>query len=602
MIRIPFLLTHTIRNSSERFPEKIAFKCGNASISYQELVDLAHQLGNLLMKHGVQKGDRVGIYLNKSIESAIAVYGIMSAGAAFVPLDTTAPPNRTRFLLNDCEIEFLITHKSQRRTLKTVLEEKTPIKALIGIEGDWDCPTTSWEEIKSYSTQIPPVNILEQDLAYIMYTSGSTGLPKGIMHTHHSGLSYAQLSAELYDVGPEDRVGNHAPLHFDISTFGYFTSPLAGATTVLVPDAYAKLPASLSQLMEKEQLTIWYSVPLALTQLLSHGILEERDMSSLRWVLYGGEPFPIKHLRTLMEKWPKARFCNVYGPAEVNQCTYYHLEKSPNEGGSVPLGKIWDNAEMRIVDGNDKQVQPGEQGELLVRTPTMMQGYWNQPELTQKGLYFEEPYPGYRKTFYRTGDLVRIDESGNLLFLGRKDRQIKVRGNRIELDEIEAVLVSHPAVVEAAILAFRNENEERFIKGAVIKKEGVDILPEDLKQYISARMPIYAVPDDILILKEFPLYIEWKSRLSKIGKIKPIMEKTLLEYVQQKLLGKHTDIKLQPDDDLLGSGLVDSMGIMNLIAFIEERYEIPIPPEDMVIENFMNIEAITEYLKNRKAA
>lgn len=504
MTRLPYLLTHTIRHSATKFPDKTAFRAGNASITYSDLVTQANQLANLLLALGVKKGDRVGIYLNKSLESAIAVYGIMSAGAAFVPLDPTAPASRTQFLLNDCGIRHLATHKSQRRTLKDVFSENTPIETLIGIEGEWEIKTIGWDEIKTQPTHEPDVTLLEQDLAYIMYTSGSTGSPKGIMHTHHSGLSYAKLSAELYQVRPDDRVGNHAPLHFDISTFGYFTAPLAGATTVIVPDAYAKLPASLSQLIEKEALTIWYSVPLALTQLLSHGILNDRNLQSLRWVLYGGEPFPVKHLRTLMELWPHARFCNVYGPAEVNQCTYYHLPEPPTNEESIPLGQIWENTESRIVDTNDEIVAEGESGELLVRTPTMMQGYWNQPELTQKGLYIEEPYVGYRKTFYRTGDLVRVNEEGNLLFLGRKDRQIKVRGNRIELDEVEAVLVSHSEVEEAAILDLRNEEEERYIRGAVILKSDATTSADDLKTHIASQMPTYAVPETIDILPAFP--------------------------------------------------------------------------------------------------
>ena len=186
---------------------------------------------------------------------------------------------------------------------------------------------------------INPVKILESDLAYIMYTSGSTGAPKGIMHTHHSGLSYAKLSTQVYDVKPSDRIANHAPLHFDISTFGYFSGPLASATTVIIPDAYTKLPASLSTLMEQEKISIWYSVPLALVQLLHNGVLEARDLSSLRWVLYGGENFMPKYIRSLMALWSNATFSNVYGPAEVNQCTFYHLNMPPESDGPIPIGK-----------------------------------------------------------------------------------------------------------------------------------------------------------------------------------------------------------------------------------------------------------------------
>ncbi len=172
------------------------------------------------------------------------------------------------------------------------------------------------------------------DPAYIMYTSGSTGDPKGIVHSHSSGLSYALMAARLYDLNPDDRLSNLPPLHFDQSVFDYFSGCAAGACTVIIPEAYAEqLPASLSELIQRERLTIWYSVPHALIQMLLHGVLGKRDLSALRCVLYGGEPFPPKYLTKLMAAWPEARFCNVYGPAEVNQCTFHFLQ--PREAGEI---------------------------------------------------------------------------------------------------------------------------------------------------------------------------------------------------------------------------------------------------------------------------
>jgi acyl-coenzyme A synthetase/AMP-(fatty) acid ligase len=205
--------------------------------------------------------------------------------------------------------------KKQIRSLYRVLEENISLEAVIGIDEKLPVNTVSWEVIGQISeSQSVSVRLLEDDLAYIMYTSGTTGTPKGIMHSHRSGLAYAKLSMDLYDVGPADILGNHSPLHFDISTMGYFTMPLAGGTTVLIPERHKLFPASLSQLMEQERLTIWYSVPLALIQLLQKGSLEDRKMDSLRWVLFGGEPFPAKHLRSLIRLWPKAVFAMSMDP------------------------------------------------------------------------------------------------------------------------------------------------------------------------------------------------------------------------------------------------------------------------------------------------
>ena len=399
-----YLLAHTIDYSAERFPQHEAFRCGNKSISYAELVTQTNSLASLLINQGIKKGDRVGIYLNKSIESAIAIYGIMKAGAVYVPLDPSAPVTRIRFILQNCHIRGLITQPQKRSQLAEILGKPNPLEFIVGLASETELPVTTfdWETVGQIPGDSPPkIKILEQDLAYIMYTSGSTGEPKGIMHTHHSGLSYAKMAAHTYGLTQSDRLGNHSPLHFDMSTLEYFSGPLVGATTVIIPEAYTKIPASLSQLIENEKLTIWYSVPFALIQLLHRGLLSKRNLNSLRWVLFGGEPFPPKYLYELMKQLRGARFCNVYGPAEINQCSYYHvpnLDIAPDE--PVPIGKIWPIAEELVVDENNEPVSVGDVGELLVRTPTMMQGYWQRRDLNQEAFFSRSIYGPHQEIFF----------------------------------------------------------------------------------------------------------------------------------------------------------------------------------------------------------
>jgi amino acid adenylation domain-containing protein len=347
---------------------------------------------------------------------------------------------------------------------------------------------------------------MEHDLAYIMYTSGSTGTPKGLMHTHYSGLSYARMSMSTYDLQHQDRLSNHSPLHFDMSTFDYFSGPMAGATTVIIPEEYTKLPASLSKLMESERLTIWYSVPFALIQLLLRGVLDARDLSSLRWVLFGGEPFPPKHLRALMAQWPHASFSNVYGPAEVNQCTFYLVPPIPEDSDEpIPIGEMCANAEGLVVDGDDQAVSPGQVGELLVRAPTMMRGYWSRPELNRKVFYRRLAFPDYEEVFLRTGDLVRLRQDGtNYDFLGRKDRQIKTRGYRVELDEVEAALLAHSGVEEAAVFAVPDSEGSQQVQAAVIPRRTAEHTLADLKKHVSGLVPWYAVPTKIDVMPSFP--------------------------------------------------------------------------------------------------
>jgi acyl-coenzyme A synthetase/AMP-(fatty) acid ligase len=290
-----------------------------------------------------------------------------------------------------------------------------------------------------------------------------------------------------------------------MSTFEFFSGPLKGACTILIPEEYTKLPASLSNLIADEHLTIWYSVPFALIQLLLRGAMETRDLSALRWILFGGEPFPVGYLRELMIRLPNARFSNVYGPAEVNQCAFYHVPKPPEKGeDSVPIGQIWAISEGLVIDQHDQPVDPGTTGELLIRSPTMMQGYWNREDLNQRAFYYHTPFAEYRETFYRTGDLVQLTENGNYKYLGRKDRQIKTRGYRVELDEIETALSSHKQIEEAAAFPLPDSEGSTLISAGVTLKDNQKVTESELMKYLKTRLPWYAVPRKIDIVKAFP--------------------------------------------------------------------------------------------------
>jgi len=500
-----YLITHSLENSARKFPEKEAFKCLNKTLTYDELNKKADQLALQLIKTGVQKGDRVGVYLNRCLETPLAIYGIMKAGAAYVPLNPNAPTAHTSYIINDCGINHIVSNPTQKKGLAKVLSEKVEVNSIIGLTTDSTTPTVSWSDVFELNgIPEPSLPLMEGDLAYILYTSGSTGKPKGIMHTHHSGLSYAKLAIELYGLNHNDRFANHSPLHFDISTFCYFASPFLGASTVILTDAHTKMPASQAQLIENENITIWYSVPLALLQMIQNGLLEERIMTALRWVLFAGEPFTTKHLRTLMQLWPNSKFSNIYGPTELNQCTYYNVPEPPKTDTPIPLGKFWGNTHGLILDENDKEVIFGDIGELVVRSPTMMHGYWNKPELNAVCFFNRIAPSGVNEVYYRTGDLVRVDESGNFIFLGRKDRQIKIRGYRIELDEIANVLLQHAEVIEAAVFTVKNLSDETAISAQVILNAEKRVSLEELKAFVVSLLPAYSIPEEIAIVETFP--------------------------------------------------------------------------------------------------
>jgi amino acid adenylation domain-containing protein len=503
-----YLLHHSLDESALRHPERHAMRFQGRHLSYADLARRSTQLAHLLRDQGVRPGDRVGVFLDKSLETPLAIYGIMKAGAAYVPLDPRSPAARLASIVADCGLRGIVSQDSKAPALRDAAAAGEAPQFVVGLseESDAGARAIPWSALDTMPAErAPDARVIDQDLAYIMYTSGSTGKPKGMIHTHASGLSYARMSAATYGVRGDDVLSNHSPLHFDMSTFDYLTGPLCGATTVVIPEAFTLFPANLAQLIEAERMTIWYSVPFALIQLLLRGAIERRDLSSLRWVLYGGEPFPLNHLRALMERLPGARFSNVYGPAEVNQCTYYHLPPPaewPADLQSIPLGVVWENAEGMVVDEAGAPVPPGELGELVVRTPTMMRGYWGRPDLNARAFLRRERFPDCVDLFYRTGDLVRERQDGLLEFFGRKDHQVKVRGYRVELAELDAALAAHAAVEEGATYVASGEADE--VHAAVTVRQGQAATEAELIAHMRVRVPHYAVPARVRFVEAFP--------------------------------------------------------------------------------------------------
>lgn len=519
-----YTLPHIIKRAAQERPEQIGFKYLDKALSYRELHRKSTQLALYLQQRGIQKGERIGIYMPRCLESTIAIYGILKMGGIYVPLDPFAPIDRTAFVIKDCTIKHIVSIPQQARKLKKLVTVTT-LTSIIGVAKDIaGCDTTPWQNVFGQITNnfIPPA-LLESDIAYILYTSGSTGTPKGIMHTHASALAFVKLVTELYEM-QDEIYGMHAPLHFDPSVQGYFGGPYAFATTIIVSDAHTKLPASLSELIEKEQITIWFSVPLALVQMLAQGNIESRDFTSLKWVLFSGEVFPTKHLRNLMLVWTFARFSNIYGPTETNQCTYYHVPSVPESDDPIPIGYAWDNTVYKIVDKDDGEVHNGASGELIIRTATMMKGYWNNVDLTQKSFYVETNIAGNEEVYYRTGDQVKINPQGALLFLGRNDYQVKLRGYRIELGEIESVINSLDGVQESAALALKGSNSEDLeLITFVVTDNEVILTKESVEDVCHAKLPIYAIPDSIHFIKEFPRTASGKVNRKQLEKILPTL-------------------------------------------------------------------------------
>ncbi len=502
-----YLLPHLVERRAETDPQHPALRYRGDELTYAELFSRAAALANGLVDDGAQPGDRMGILANKGLEAAVALYGIMLAGGVYVPLDPLAPSSRTRFVIDDCGIRRLVAGPGKEAAVQALEEAGVKLDAVFGLDGDGAASyrAVPWTEIDGLPAKPPSIPTTEQDLCYILYTSGSTGTPKGIMHTHRSARAWADVSASVYGLGPADVISNYAPLHFDLSTLDYFGGARAGATTVIIPEEYTRFPASLAGLIADERLTVFYTVPMALIQLAQPGLLDGRDLSRLRLVIFGGEPMPVKHLRTVMSRLPGAEFVNLYGPTETNGCTHHRIAAAPPaDGEPLPIGRPLPNVEAKVVDGDLLPVTDGEPGELLIRAPTMMRGYWARPDLNRDAFDTRELHGGIPDVFHRTGDLVRRRSDGEFDFLGRRDRQIKSRGCRVDLDEVEATLVGHPEVHEAAVYAVPNAAGTLEIHAEVVPGQSAEPAPTALLGHLRAALPPYAMPVTIGLRDAFP--------------------------------------------------------------------------------------------------
>lgn len=496
------VLDARLADSAERYPTRIAVVDRGRQSTYAALDADANRLAQLLRDQGVKRGDRVGIYLEKSLESVVGLYGALRASATYVPLDPAAPVARLGSIARDADIRFLVTGATQADAWRGLVDGGAPIERLLVLDGDdgeLEPPKgvrlLAATELDGYPGDIAPSGRRsEHDLAYILYTSGSTGMPKGVMLSHRNALSFVDWAVDEFAVVETDVLSSHAPLHFDLSVFDLYAAGSTAATLALVPSELALFPVALATWIRDSNISVWYSVPSILSMLALRGNLEKKQPEALRVVLFAGEVFPTKYLKLLMDQLPNARFANLFGPTETNVCTWYDVPRWTHEPpDSIPIGKAIAGVEVFAVTDEGKPADPTEVGELWVRGPTVMHGYWNDPERTARTLVEERIDGVASDRVYKTGDLARLDERGDWIFLGRRDAQIKSRGYRIELGDIEAALNQHPALVECAVVAIPDDLVTNRIKAHVVARE--DVAQSELVDFCRARLPRYMVPE-----------------------------------------------------------------------------------------------------------
>lgn len=515
-----YLLHSMLDEAAARAPSQVAIHEPHGELSYRELAQQSAAFASCLYELGVRRGDRVGIYAKKSARAIVAMYGILRAGAAYVPLDPSAPLARIAYTIENAGIRVLggshtllsaIGNRgSSQLESAIVLDSDTPDKrgALEPRSSGFRVCVDFREVRKSVGTRPTDIPGIDTDLAYILYTSGSTGTPKGVAIDHRASLTFVRWAIQRFELGSRDRVTSHAPLHFDLSTFDILASIAAGSTIVLVPEHTAVFPVRLAELLEREQITVTYLVPSALSMMAEHGELKRRDLSRLRAVLFAGEVFPIKYLRAWLGFAPNARFYNLYGPTETNVCTYHEVdaEEARHRDEPVPIGRSIDNVDAFVVDEEGCVLKnPGDIGELWVRGACLARGYFGDPEKTERGFVKSPIQSGVDETAYRTGDRVVIERDGSFRYLGRLDHQIKTRGYRVELGDIESALSAHPAVALVAAVPVPDPLIGHRIALFAELADGAEVTAEEVAAFSAARLPRYMVPESIEFVSKMPL-------------------------------------------------------------------------------------------------
>lgn len=480
-------LYQLLENAALRYADRPALAFNDETLSYPELSDRSRRLAAMLMDHGAAPGQRVAFSFTKSIDAIVALFALIRTGATYVPLDPTWPAERVAMICDDADISLWVGSRAPTG-IKRI---RTSIVSMA--EGD-AIPLSSADRSPPAAGDVPAP---KRGIANILFTSGSTGRPKGVEITTESLLHFSKWVVEEFELTNKDRVANHAPYNFDLSTLDVFAAVRAGATMVPVPEKLKMFPYQMAEFIADQRISVWYSVPSALIMMQLRGKLGEHNFAALRHILFAGEVMPKPALQAIAGEIAHPQFANLYGPTETNVCTYHRVtaEELANDE-PVPIGRPISDTRLWFLDesgsARDTTQAGTEGGELLVAGPTVTSGYHGDAELTAKRVV---PSPDHRGMAYRTGDRVHARPDGVLMFDGRIDRMIKCRGHRIEPGEIEAALAAHHTVREAAVIPLPDPVFGNRIKACVAPRDGATLSDVELIAFCRERLPSYMLPD-----------------------------------------------------------------------------------------------------------
>ena len=507
------LLHEFLERSFAKHPDKTYLVAGGRRLSYADLEAGANRLASALRSSGVGYGDRVVVFLDNSPEAVVSIFGILKAGAVFVPLNPTMKTEKLAWVLGDSRAAALVTHESKWETAVAAARSAPSIKTVVLTGSLREHPREQfavrwWDEIQSsHDAGRPARTAIDIDLAALIYTSGTTGNPKGVMLTHRNMVSASTSITTYLENREDDVILSVLPLSFDYGLYQIIMAAQFGGTVVL--EKSFLYPYAVVSSLKAEKATGFPIVPTISAILLQLEELRKESFPDLRYLTNTAAALPLSHIRGLRELFPGARLYSMYGLTECKRVSYLPPEELDRRPTSV--GKGMPNEQVYLVDDEDRLItEPGAVGQLVVRGANVMQGYWERPDETEKVLR-----PGrwpWERVLY-TGDLFRMDDEGFLYFVSRGDDIIKSRGEKVSPKEVENVLYEHPAVLEAAVIGVPDETLGEAVKAYVVPKSGAAVTEKEIVAHCMRHLEDFMVPKFVEFREELP-----KTSTGKITK------------------------------------------------------------------------------------
>lgn len=468
-------------NSAAKYPQKSAVQDSTGSITFSELLRSAFVIADVIKVQGLRRSP-IGVYIPKGCHMVQAFAGINMSGNFYVPLDTKSPDTRIQSILKVLESEAIITDKAHEQQVRQMCD-----KVVFVIEDVLENEPLADADANQYLA-----DQIDTDPVYAIFTSGSTGTPKGVVISHRGVIDYIDWAVGRFGFTSDAVIGNQAPFYFDNSTLDIYLMYATGATLDIIPEVHFTFPAQLVDYMNEHKISFVFWVPYALINVANYDVLKDQEMPYLKDIFFAGEVMPNKHLNYWRRYLPHCRYANLYGPTEITvDCTYYEVDREFADDEPLPIGKACRNSGVLILTDQKREAGVNEEGELCVRGSSLALGYYNDWEKTQQAFILNPLNKHYPETIYCTGDIVYRNERGEIMYVGRKDSQIKHNGYRIELGEIEnAILASKLVDNCCATYDFNNKKIVLFYQAEKEVSKG------EFRKGVANRIPRYMIPTD----------------------------------------------------------------------------------------------------------